>query len=215
MEKDIFFLVCFRIYINIFKCVMVIFFLIHIISLAYDSGDCLVISTHPSEIYKVIQRLSVYKHKLTSMSPSPVVGTVAFSGDTSVKFYSSDHYTEHTQDKIQFAQGFGSPQEVYWSQDAMIVTVTTSEGSVFNFMANFPPLNSHFGSVLAYRSSLREITVVNVSEWKGDEPTQSLTVPVEPEPELLCVGPGHMAVGMNNHAWVYRYYPGGYREGKV
>ncbi|KAA6396093.1 MAG: hypothetical protein EZS28_008381 [Streblomastix strix] len=55
-------------------------------------------------------------------------------------------------------------------------------------------------------SSLREVTVVGLNGWgKDNTPTEAVVVLVAPKLTLLCVGPGHVGVGMNNHACVCSY----------
>ena len=106
--------------------------------------------------------------------------------------------------------GFGSPVGVGWSPDAQLVHAVSSEGSVLLFLASFPTLYASCGSLLAHRSSLREITVLDVREWQSSSaPTGSVVVPVAAEPELLAVSLHHVAVGLNSHAWIYRYADNG------
>lgn len=90
--------------------------------------------------------------------------------------------------------------------DGQIVTVTTSEGSVVNYIANFPTLNANYGHLLAYRSSLREVRVVDLNGWgTGDTPTEAVVVKIALEPTYYCVWTEHMRERMNNHALVYSY----------
>ncbi|KAA6377983.1 MAG: putative Wdr19 protein [Streblomastix strix] len=140
-----------------------------------------------------------------SINPSPN-GHVAIAGDTSVKFISFDVFAEVKSQRIQLGQGLGQPQSVCWAPDGQIVTVTASEGSVVNHIANFPTLNAIYRHLLAYRSSLREFTVVDLNGWRRrDTPTEAVDVQIAPEPTLIYAGLGHVGVGMNNHAWVYLY----------
>ncbi|KAA6366429.1 MAG: putative WD repeat protein, partial [Streblomastix strix] len=140
-----------------------------------------------------------------SINPSPN-GHVAIAGDTSNKFISFDVFAEVKSQIIQLEQGLEQPQCVCWAPDGQIVTVTASEESIVNYIANFPTLNANYGHLLAYRSSLREVTVVDLNGWGTyDTPTKAAVVQIAPEPTLIYVGLGHVGVGMNNHAWVYSY----------
>ncbi|KAA6355325.1 MAG: hypothetical protein EZS28_049148, partial [Streblomastix strix] len=98
------------------------------------------------------------------------------------------------------------PQCVCWAPDGQIFTVTASKRSVVNHIAKFSSLNAIYRHLLAYRSSLREVTVVDLNDWgTGDTPTEAVVVQVAPEPTLLCVGPGHAGVVMNIHTCVCSY----------
>ncbi|KAH7831064.1 putative WD repeat-containing protein 19 [Monocercomonoides exilis] len=177
--------------------------------IAYESGTILVVSTHPSEISKVIRRLTLFNQRLVgfALPPPSRPGMIALAGDTSIKFLSPDTFQDMPSERIPFGTGFGAPTGVSWSPDGQIVAAAASEGSLLTFIANFPTLHATYSNLLAYRSSLREISVVDVAEWgSGTTPTDALVIPVEPEPTMLCVGPGHIAVAMNNHAWIYRFF---------
>lgn len=51
---------------------------------------------------------------------------------------------------------------------------------------------------IAYLTSLLEVTIVNQVEE-----VDPVTIQIEVEPAFIACGPYHVAVGMNNHAWIY------------
>lgn len=106
---------------------------------------------------------------------------------------------EITEGAIPFSQE-DAISGLSWCPDGQILTVATSAGDVFNFLARMPRVHASYGPRVAYLSSLREVSVVDVSR-SGDKP---LTVPVDIEPTIVALGPSHIAVGMNDRVTFYR-----------
>lgn len=90
-----------------------------------------------------------------------------------------------------------------WCPDGQILTVSTTAGDVFNFLAHLPMVHASFGSRIVYLSSLREVSVVDAART-GDKP---LTVPVNIEPTIVALGSSHVAVAMNDRVLFYRATP--------
>jgi hypothetical protein len=73
-----------------------------------------------------------------------------------------------------------------------ILTVSTSNGLLACYLAALPTVFSAHDTKLANLTSIGEVTVM-------DTVTRSSTaVAVDCEPVLCRLGPGHLAVGMNN-----------------
>ena len=89
---------------------------------------------------------------------------------------------------------------VAWCPDGQILTVSTTAGDVFNFLAHLPAVHASCGSRIAYLSSLREVSIVDALRT-GDKP---LMVSVNMEPMIVALGPSHVAVAMNNRVIFYR-----------
>ncbi|CAM9775633.1 unnamed protein product, partial [Discosporangium mesarthrocarpum] len=116
-------------------------------------------------------------------------------------------YKEMKEESIPFEQGEGKIDTLSWSPDGQILTVSNDAGSVFNFLAHIPAVHASCGSRLVYLSSLREVSVVDASS-----PTEKpQMVSVDIEPTFVALGPGHVAVGMNDRVLYYRL---GHRHGQ-
>lgn len=87
-----------------------------------------------------------------------------------------------------------------YTSDAQILTVATLGGIVQNFLSRMPNIYDHHKTSVAYLSSLREVSVVDMAN-KGN----TVSVKVEIEPSFISLGPAHVAVGMNNRVWYYSY----------
>lgn len=87
-----------------------------------------------------------------------------------------------------------------WCPDGQILSVATSAGDVFNFLARMPIMHASSGPRVAYLSSLREVSVIDASR-SLEKP---LKVPVDIEPTMVALGPLHIAVAMNDRVIFYR-----------
>lgn len=86
-----------------------------------------------------------------------------------------------------------------FTSDGQILTVATQGGIIQNFLARMPMIYDHYNTYVAYLSSLRELSVVDV--LGRDAP---IHIAVSIEPSFVTIGPRHVAVGMNNRVWYYR-----------
>jgi WD repeat-containing protein 19 len=86
-----------------------------------------------------------------------------------------------------------------WSPDGQILTVSTSAGNIYNFLAKMSVLFTSYKSTIAYLSSLREISIID-----GVKKTRPVDVTVKLEPSLIAVGGRHVAAGMNNRVYYHR-----------
>ncbi len=93
-----------------------------------------------------------------------------------------------------------------FSADGQILTVSTSGGFVFNFLMNVPSVSGHYGQKIASLTSLRTVSVYDTA---ADDPTSEVcSVNTAIEPSFIALGPKHVCVGMNNHAFFYDCTPG-------
>ena len=60
----------------------------------------------------------------------------------------------------------GEVTSLAWSPDGQILTVATVHGNVYNFLAKMSVLNARYGTSVAYLSSLREVSIVDVTKKK-------------------------------------------------
>lgn len=87
-----------------------------------------------------------------------------------------------------------------WSDDGQIVSATTSNGGLYVYLAALPCIAGMHPTRVAVMSGLTEITVADITSQ-----TDIACVNVAVEPDVIGVGPSHVAVGMNDRAWIYRF----------
>jgi len=88
-----------------------------------------------------------------------------------------------------------------WTQDGQVLSCSSMNGEVHNFLASLPIINDSFETRLVYLTSLLELSVLDVLT---DETSKIM---IETEPAFVALGSMHVAVGMNNQAWFYRVDP--------
>ena len=137
---------------------------------------------------------------------SPVMNLVATIGDGGVKIIDVAAFKELESEAIYRGTNRSSehrPRDIAWSPDGSILTVSTQSGTVYNFLAKMPTTTARCGPKVAFLSSLREVTVLDVAK----ERPPTLTVAVEIEPTFMAIGTEYLAVGMNNRVQFYRFSP--------
>jgi WD repeat-containing protein 19 len=127
-----------------------------------------------------------------------------------IKFYEAKptadslEWSECVQDKIEIQKGCGKITKMHWTQDGSILTVTTSNGYFLGFLTIIPSLCSSFETYAGILSSLTEVSVVDCTKSNQVIAKTELEV----EPTFLHMGPSHVAVGINNQIWYYRWRSG-------
>jgi hypothetical protein len=76
-----------------------------------------------------------------------------------------------------------------------VLTVSTAGGQLVSYLAALPAVAAAAGARLAHLTSLSELAVVDLAAGGAAARLQ-----VACEPAFAAVGPGHVAVGMNNQA---------------
>lgn len=109
-------------------------------------------------------------------------------------------YKEISEEQLPTTEEDGGITSLAWCPDGQILTAATGAGDVFNFLARMPTVHASFGPCVAFLSSLRQVSVVDVAR-SGDKP---LNVPVSIEPTIVGLGPAHVAVAMNDRVIFYR-----------
>jgi len=147
----------------------------------------------------------VHAESLFGLAYSPVLQRAATAGDGGVKIIdmANGAFRELTAEAIAMdTSDDGRPHLLQWSPDGQILTVSTRSGYVYNFLAKMPMIHSHYGTTVAYLSSLREIAIADTLV-KG----RPVAVTVGIEPTFTGLGKHHVAAGMNNRILYYRSTP--------
>lgn len=119
---------------------------------------------------------------------------------------SGNTYSELKGDAIDLDTNM-SVEQVGWTKDGQILTVSTTMGHLKTYLANLSVVYDSFDTQVMYLTSMLEMTVIDTSK-RG----QTLRLDIETEPSFCGLGPNHAAVGMNNQVWYYRL---GQRDGKL
>ncbi|KAJ8599437.1 hypothetical protein CTAYLR_008001 [Chrysophaeum taylorii] len=176
--------------------------------LGFSEGFFVVISTHISEIGEELFSGRFHQRALYDVAYSPTLKYTAVAGDMGIKLVEMTQFKELKREAIApDALGSAGGQRgdrvgrVAWSPDGHILTAATEAGTIRAYLARMPIVHASIGPVVAYLSSLREMTVVN-SSAPGARP---IVFPIDLEPAYVAVGAAHVAVGMNNVVMFYRY----------
>lgn len=89
-----------------------------------------------------------------------------------------------------------------WTPDGSMLTVSTTSGALVTYLTSLPVLGEANGSRMVVLSSLNELSVINVVSR-----SPVARVQVDLEPAVVGLGPSHVAAGMNNTVYYYRYGP--------
>ncbi|MCP9258311.1 hypothetical protein DINM_002811 [Dirofilaria immitis] len=82
--------------------------------------------------------------------------------------------------------------------DGQLIAVSTQSGTLYLFLTKIPVLGAAYRNTIAVLSSLNEITL-----FREEEKNPLATVKIELEPTGMALGPKHIAISMNNRAWLY------------
>ena len=138
---------------------------------------------------------------------SPVMKLAACAGDTGVKLVDCNNGFENLKpDGIDLSGEGGQTSKVGWSPDGQILTVGTTTGHIHAFLARMRIVHGNSGAQVAYLSSLREVSVVDVRQMDMVH-KQLLKIPVTIEPQFIALGAMHCAVGINNRVYYHRCLP--------
>lgn len=141
-----------------------------------------------------------FSERIYAATYSPQLNRTAISGDSGIKVIDMGDYKEVPSDTIKLTDAEeNEANSMAFTSDGQILTVATQGGIIQNFLARMPMVYDHYNTYVAYLSSLRELSVVDV--LGRDAP---IHIAVSIEPSFVTVGPRHVAVGMNNRVWFYR-----------
>lgn len=126
-------------------------------------------------------------------------------------------WEESESKPVRLPNDCGTVTDMSWTDDGQIMTVSTSRGRVYNFLAQMPIVHDACGPNVAYQSSLREITVVHaVAAAEGMRQdggagrlnlSDRIVIGVEIEPRCESVGsPTHPHTHTHMHTHMHRCY---------
>ncbi|KAJ1416172.1 hypothetical protein B484DRAFT_302829, partial [Ochromonadaceae sp. CCMP2298] len=167
---------------------------------AFSGGYLLSVSTNPHDLGEEKFARKFHSSSLATMVYNPQLQRAASAGADGVRVVDTRDFTECKGDYISPEDlEDGRVTALEWSPDGQILTVGTSAGNVYNFLAKMSVLYASYRTSVAYLSSLREVAVVDAVR-RG----RPVDVTVKLEPSLLALGALHLAAGMNNRVYYHR-----------
>ncbi|KAF8062105.1 WDR19 [Scenedesmus sp. PABB004] len=168
------------------------------VMVGFKSGQVVVVSSLSTEIGE-----EVHCHRplelLADMAHCEALRRVAVGGGRAVKIIDvGAAYGEAPGEGVELPPGH-SVERLGWGQDGQVLSVGTSGGMLVTYLAALPSVFAAHGGRVAALTSLGEVTVVDAAS------RDATAVAVACEPALCALGPGHLAVGMNNQVLFYSH----------
>jgi len=170
------------------------------ILVGFRTGKVVVVSSHSREIAEEVHQATLLD-VLTDAAYSQAQGRIAVAGSNSVRIMdvTGSEYSEVKSDAIDLDPGL-QIEQVGWSRDGQILTVSTTTGQLVSFLAALPVVfDSHHTRVM-YLTSVLEVTIADMSATRA----APAKIDIEAEPAFCGLGPSHAALGMNNAVAFYR-----------
>jgi WD repeat-containing protein 19 len=171
-----------------------------LILVGFSLGYLVVISTNAKELGQEKFSGKFHPSSLTTFAYNPHLKKVATAGDDGVRVIDIRDFKESKADFVSRDDlEDGRVNALSWTPDGSILTVATTSGNVYNFLAKMTLLSAKYKSSIGYLSSLRELSVVDVVR-RG----RSYEIPLKLEPAVIAIGAKHAAAGMNNKVYFHR-----------
>lgn len=77
------------------------------------------------------------------------------------------------------------------------------KGKIFNYLAKMTILHAKYGSSLAYLTSLREVSILDSTQYHEGDDDPVYKIRVDLEPSFIALGENHLAIGRNNRVLFY------------
>ena len=170
------------------------------VMIAFSDGYIVSVSTHDEDLGVEKQAVRFHPSNLINFSYNKALNKIASAGSDGVRVFDSKKFKEFKNDFIP-TSGLedGRISDLKWSPDGQILTIATSSGNVYNFLAQMSVLSTRYKNTVAYLSSLREVSIIDIS--KRHKPID-LTLRVEPS--IIALGAKHVAAGTNNRVYYNR-----------
>ncbi|KAJ3394005.1 WD repeat-containing protein 19 [Entophlyctis sp. JEL0112] len=173
------------------------------IMIGFSSGYFIVVSTNMNEIGQEIFQSHNFKDSLNDLRISPALEKAATIGDGCIKVHElsdlKDVYAILTLEEDR-----GGLIGLEWTDDGGFLTVGTRNGAVYTFLSKLPVLGCSSGTVIAYATALREITIIDQNKGGFTGMTFMYKKEIEFEPSVISIGPTYFAAGVNTRMNFYR-----------
>ncbi|ORY49888.1 WD repeat-containing protein 19 [Rhizoclosmatium globosum] len=171
--------------------------------IGFSSGYFIVVSTNMNEIGQEVFQSHNFKDCLNDVRISPALEKAATAGDGCIKVHElgdlKDVYAILTLEEDR-----GGLLGMEWTDDGGFLSVGTKNGNVYTFLSKLPVIGASAGTVIAYVTALREITIVDQNKTGFTGMTFMYKKEIEFEPSIVAIGPTYFAAGMNSRMNFYR-----------
>lgn len=123
-----------------------------------------------------------------------------------IKIFNMKNWKENKKEAITLPENCGKVTKLSWSKNGQLLLISTAYGYLIGILAHLPRLFSYHQNKLAILTSFTQINLNYISDGKMD-PLTSVTLEVEPT--FLSIGSSHLASGLNNLVYLYKFYENG------
>lgn len=173
-----------------------------LVAVGFDSGQFVVASTAGGKVAKEVYSQKLFGGGLSSLAVSAQTRRAAACHGRQIKLMDlTDEVAEMEDEGMTLADEEGELQHIAWTRDGQVLTVASSSGTVYNFLACLPPLAAANGTNYMYLTSLLELSVCSALPNAPSDASRRVRIAMEPT--FAALGPTHVAVGMNNHVFFH------------
>jgi len=171
------------------------------IALGFESGYLVVMSSNQQQISEELFSQRLHEGRLSALALSPLLQRGATCSGNTIKVVDfADEYRELPEESVVLDYDQGQLEQMAWTVDGQILTVSSSSGCVYSFLACLPVLAEAHGTRYIYLTSLLELSVCSALP---DGNLAPLAIRISMEPTFVALGPEHAALGMNNHVYFH------------
>ena len=175
----------------------------NLLMIGFTLGHLQVVSTDPRQVGEEKFVGKFHPVNMLTFAYNTHLKRAATTGDDGVRIVDTREFKEIKSDYISPEDlEDGRVTDLAWSPDGQILTVGTSSGNVYNFLAKMSVLHATYKTNAAYLSSLREVSVVDAVKR-----TRPIDITLKLEPSIIALGAKHVAAGMNSRVYYHRIAP--------
>uniref|UniRef100_A0A915PT37 Anaphase-promoting complex subunit 4-like WD40 domain-containing protein n=1 Tax=Setaria digitata TaxID=48799 RepID=A0A915PT37_9BILA len=166
------------------------------ILLGFGEGFFVCISAVAGEIGQELFSVQDFKTNLSSICISEESSKVLLTGDNQLRVRELNQL-----DEIVEIFEVDSKEDLHNSStnyDGQLVALSGYSGTLYLLLTKLPLVGAAYRNTVAILSSLNEITF-----FREGEKNPLSTMKIELEPSVIGLGPKHIAISMNNRAWLY------------
>lgn len=170
--------------------------------MGFSSGQVSILSSHQKEIGAEISTLKSHKDELAAMIVNKAISRGASVGNGRLRVFDLEglQLSDAKSETFDFEGEAGQLNELNWTDDGQIITVSSLSGTVYAFMTRLPSLCVGNSSRILYMSSLSELSVRDVAA-----DAELSRIPIEVEPSFAALSDSTAGVGMNNMVSFFSY----------
>lgn len=173
-----------------------------LIALAFAQGYIITISTNPRELGQELTQLRVHPECLADFDIHEQSEVIATCGQDTVKI----HPLKADAGNVKTLTGNEEVDSIRLSTDGQLLAISTRQGGFCIFVTQLSLLYAVNAPKIAVLTNLSEVSIYNFDpDVKGyrNQLTRPSLVSLQLEPDFISIGPGHLAVGLNNHVVFY------------